>query len=136
MNISRIPVSITVLMLASSAWGETISISAGELENLGVRFETAGRVAEVPGIQATARVAIPPAGDAIIASPFDQLISKIAAFGFIHTNHGTVRATFGKQATFCSEIPPIPTVAVKVIRAQVCPDCYIRGQAAGEVGLI
>jgi cobalt-zinc-cadmium efflux system membrane fusion protein len=77
MNISRIPVSITVLVLASSAWGETISISAGELENLGVRFETAGRVAEVPGIQATARVAIPPAGDAIIASPLAGLLTGL-----------------------------------------------------------
>jgi cobalt-zinc-cadmium efflux system membrane fusion protein len=77
MNCTRILIGAAALALACDAFPEAINISPVELENLGVRFEAPERVTEVPGIEATARVAIPPAGDAIVGTPQSGLLTGV-----------------------------------------------------------
>jgi cobalt-zinc-cadmium efflux system membrane fusion protein len=77
MSIVRILVSATILAVPGAAWTEVIRISADELGNLGVRFDVPASVSEIPGIEATARVAIPPAGDAIIGTPQAGLLTGV-----------------------------------------------------------
>jgi cobalt-zinc-cadmium efflux system membrane fusion protein len=73
----RVTLSFVSLMLAAHAGSTEISISSTELDNLGIRFESAEPVSAIPGTEATARVAIPPAGDAIVGAPLSGLLTSL-----------------------------------------------------------
>ena len=92
MRNARILVSTAILALAGGGSAEEISISPGELENLGVRFESPSRVTAVPGIEATARVAIPPAGDAIVGTPQAGLLVGVNVAAGDSADEGQVLA--------------------------------------------
>jgi cobalt-zinc-cadmium efflux system membrane fusion protein len=92
MRNTRILVSTAILALAGGGSAEEISISPGELENLGVRFESPSRVTAVPGIEATARVAIPPAGDAIVGTPQAGLLVGVNVAAGDSADEGQVLA--------------------------------------------
>jgi cobalt-zinc-cadmium efflux system membrane fusion protein len=92
MNGTRVLISAAILALAGEGGAEQISISPDELDNLGVRFEAPARVNAVPGIEATARVAIPPAGDAIVGTPQAGLLIGVSVAAGDSVEEGQVLA--------------------------------------------
>ena len=77
MTASKLVALIIITALAGVASGEEIRVSAGELENLGIRFVSPVRVDEVAATEATARVVIPPAGEAVVGTPQSGLLTGL-----------------------------------------------------------
>lgn len=67
----------TALLLAGASGAQDIRISQSELDNLGIRFVTPERATEVAAIEATARVVIPPDGDAVVGTPQAGLLTHL-----------------------------------------------------------
>lgn len=74
--------TLTVLVMFAvfgSARAEEIVLATGEIENLGIRFVSPAPAADVVGIEATARVVLAPAGDAVIGAAQTGLLARVAA---------------------------------------------------------
>ena len=65
----------TLLALSVGAQAESIRLSPGEIANLGIRFEMPLPATELAASDATARVIVPPAGEAVVAAPLSGLLS-------------------------------------------------------------
>lgn len=74
---SRIILLVTTLVFAESVQAEGIRLSPGEIENLGIRFEAPLPATEVAAAEATARVIVPPAGEAVIGAPLSGLLTAL-----------------------------------------------------------
>lgn len=68
---------VVALAAAGHVQAEGIRLSQGEIENLGIRFETPLPATEVAMAEATARVIVPPAGEAVIAAPLSGLLTVL-----------------------------------------------------------
>ena len=66
-----------LLMLAVVGNAEDLRISSQELANLGVRFAMPLQATEVATAEATGRVVIPPAGDAVVGTPQSGLLTTL-----------------------------------------------------------
>ena len=74
MTIRGLLAAVVLTIVGGVAQSEEIRITAGEFENLGIRFATPVRVEEVAATEATARVVIPPAGEAVVGTPQSGLL--------------------------------------------------------------
>ena len=68
---------VVVLAVLGIAQAEEIRLAPGEIDNLGIRFARPTPAEGVAGIEATARVVLPSAGDAIISSPQNGLLTRL-----------------------------------------------------------
>jgi multidrug efflux pump subunit AcrA (membrane-fusion protein) len=74
---SSITLLVTALALAGGAAAESIRISQGEIDNLGIRFQSPLPATEVAAAEATARVIVPPAGEAVVGAPLSGLLTAL-----------------------------------------------------------
>lgn len=74
---SRIILLVAALLFADCVQAEGIRLSPGEIENLGIRFETPLPATEVATAEATARVIVPPTGEAVIGAPLSGLLTAV-----------------------------------------------------------
>ncbi len=70
---------VFVAALAGPAEANELALTPGEIDNLGIRFVQPAPATDVGGIEATARVVLPPAADTIISTPQDGLVVRLAA---------------------------------------------------------
>ena len=77
MNWSNVLLSVIALTFTVGAHAESIRVSPGEIENLGIRFEKLSPASEVATSEATARVIVPPTGEAIIGAPLSGLLTAL-----------------------------------------------------------
>ena len=70
---------LVTLAVLATAQAQEIRLEADEIENLGIRFEQPVAAAHAAGIETTARVVLPPAGDAVISAPHTGLLTRLAA---------------------------------------------------------
>lgn len=68
---------LAMLALAGSVTAEEISISPDAIENLGIRLVSPERTTEVAATQGTARVVVPPAGEAVVGAPQAGLLTGL-----------------------------------------------------------
>jgi cobalt-zinc-cadmium efflux system membrane fusion protein len=66
-----------VLAFSAGVQAESIRLSPGEIENLGIRFEAPLPATELAASEATARVIVPPAGEAVIGAPLSGLLTSL-----------------------------------------------------------
>ena len=69
---------VLALALAGIVQAESIPVTQGEIDNLGIRFETPSPATEVAAAEVTARVMVPPAGEAVIAAPLPGLLTTLS----------------------------------------------------------
>ena len=90
------PLKNTLILLAfawsGAAKGEEIPISPEQVQNLGIRFETPRAVSDVVSAEATARVVVPPDGDALIGVPEAGLLTVLNVSVGDEVNQGDVLA--------------------------------------------
>ena len=77
MIFSKTIVLSAALVFATAALAEGIALSPGEIRNLGIRFEAPLPATEVAAAEATARVIVPPAGEAVIGVPLAGLLTAL-----------------------------------------------------------
>ena len=69
--------TMALLALSAAAAADELPISAGAIDNLGIRLVAPERASEVAVTQGTARVVIPPAGDAVVGTPQAGLLTGL-----------------------------------------------------------
>jgi membrane fusion protein, heavy metal efflux system len=69
---------LSCVLLAGAAAAEDLRLSAGEIENLGIRTVIPERTSDVAATGATARVALPPAGDAILSTSQAGIVGNVS----------------------------------------------------------
>jgi cobalt-zinc-cadmium efflux system membrane fusion protein len=69
---------VLALALAGIVQAESIPVTQGEIDNLGIRFETPSPATEVAAAEVTARVMVPPAGEAVIAASLPGLLTTLS----------------------------------------------------------
>ena len=74
----RLTLLVAMLIVAATGQAESIRLSAGEIENLGIRFVTPRPATEVATAEATAQVTVPPAGEAVAGAPLSGLLTTLA----------------------------------------------------------
>lgn len=74
-------IALTIGLLAFTAChlsiAEEIAVAPNEIENLGIEVATPELAREIAAIEATARVVIPPMGDAIVSAPHSGLLAGL-----------------------------------------------------------
>ena len=88
------------------------------------------------GLYKSERVITSNLNDPCVAIAFAQLVGQIAAFGFVHPDDGAVGPALGKQPAFGGEIAATSAVTVQMIGRNVSENSDIRGQGAGQIGLV
>lgn len=68
---------LVILALAGTASGEEISISTVAIDNLGIRLASPEQTTEVAASQGTAKVVVPPAGEAVVGAPQAGLLTGL-----------------------------------------------------------
>lgn len=68
-------IAITATWLAQAS---DIPLSPGEIDNLGIRFVQVAPGRDAGGIEATARVVLPPTGDAVVSATQSGLLTRLA----------------------------------------------------------
>ena len=71
-----------------------------------------------------------------IAAPFGKLACKVTTLPFVHADHRTIRAAFGKQPALGREIPTHACVAIQMIRREVGENRDVRCQCPRQISLI
>ncbi len=69
---------VTFAILGTVQAGE-LRLSPGEIENLGIRFEQPSPAHDASGIEATARVVLPAAGDTVISALLSGVLTSLTA---------------------------------------------------------
>ncbi|MEJ2297206.1 MAG: efflux RND transporter periplasmic adaptor subunit, partial [Woeseiaceae bacterium] len=77
MNTPGAIAAIAILTIVSAAQAGEIPLDRAEIENLGIRFVEPVPATGSAGFEATARVVLPPAGDAIVSSMQAGLLSRL-----------------------------------------------------------
>ena len=77
MNCTRLIPLAAILAFAGGVRAEIIPVTQGEIDNLGIRFDTPSPATEVAAAEVTARVTVPPAGEAVIAAPLPGLLTAL-----------------------------------------------------------
>mgnify|MGYP001552989190 FL=1 len=70
---------VLILAIACVAQAEEIRLAPEEIDNLGIRFEKPSPATDATGIEATAVVVLPLAGDVVISAPQTGLLTRLAA---------------------------------------------------------
>jgi cobalt-zinc-cadmium efflux system membrane fusion protein len=76
---ARAIAGLVILAICSAAQAEELRLSADEIDNLGISFVPLSAATEAAGIEATARVVLPPAGDVVISALQSGLLTRLAA---------------------------------------------------------
>jgi cobalt-zinc-cadmium efflux system membrane fusion protein len=83
-------------LIASTAFhpsfASEIIVTPNEIKNLGIEFAAPEVASDVPAIEATARVVIPPMGDAIVSAPQSGLLAGLNVSVGEEVTHGQVMA--------------------------------------------
>lgn len=74
---NRFLAAIAVGLLAGNLAADEIFLSPGEIENLGIRLVSPVVATEVAATEGTARVVIPPAGEAVVGTPQSGLLTGL-----------------------------------------------------------
>ncbi len=92
---ARAIAGLATVAVVATAQAQEIRFAADEIENLGIRFEQLLPAADAAGIETTARVVLPPAGDAVISAPHTGLLTRLAANTGDEVEEGQVLAELG-----------------------------------------
>jgi cobalt-zinc-cadmium efflux system membrane fusion protein len=77
MKHSRTVLLAATIVLSALANAESLRLSPAEIDNLGIRFESPLPATEVAAAEATARVIVPPTGEAVIGAPLSGLLTAL-----------------------------------------------------------
>jgi len=66
-----------IALLPAAGFAADIRVSAGDMENLGIRLAAPLRVSEVAATEGSAEVVIPPAGEAVVGAPLAGLLTGL-----------------------------------------------------------
>lgn len=91
-------IGFVIFAILSTAQGSEIRLSPGEIENLGIRFVQPLPANNAGGVEATARVVLPPAGDTIISALQSGVLTRLTASVGEEVSEGQVLAELRSPA--------------------------------------
>lgn len=125
-------IGMIILLIFAPVKAEEISLSEGEIENLGIRFANPSPAVDGGGIEATARVTLPPAGDRMISVSQTGLITSLRVDTGDEVVQGQVLAEFRS-----SEFISLQREFLEALNAQrLARSQYERDQQLHDEGIV